>query len=245
MGKLDGRAAIVTGGGTGIGQAIAETLAGEGASVVVTGRRKEALAAIERGSPERVRHIVSDVAKRGDPARVVAFALEKFGRIDVLVNNAGAFVRKPLIETSDDDIAQMLAVNVGGVLALSREAVPHLARSKGCIINVSSAAGLYAKPHLSAYGASKAAVHHLTRVLAVELGGMGVRVNAVAPGLTRTEMTDPIFADPKRLDLLVSNTALGRAGEPEDVARVVVFLATDEASWVTGQTIAASGGLFL
>jgi NAD(P)-dependent dehydrogenase (short-subunit alcohol dehydrogenase family) len=245
MGRLDGRGALITGGGTGIGKAIAEQLIGEGAKVVVAGRRKEPLDVLEQQFGDCARSFVCDVAKRGDPAKAVAFAIEQLGRLDVLVNNAGLFIRKPLAETSDEDISAMLETNIRGVLSLSREALPYLSRAKGSIINVSSAAGIYAKPHLSAYGASKAGVHQLTRILAVELGPMGIRVNAVAPGLTRTEMTAPIFEDPKRLEPMIANTALRREGEPEDVARIVLFLATDEAAWVTGQTIAASGGLFL
>jgi NAD(P)-dependent dehydrogenase (short-subunit alcohol dehydrogenase family) len=245
MGRLDDKTAIVTGGATGIGRAIAERFVAEGAQVVVTARRSEPLEALEGRHPGRIAQIASDVAARGDPARVVAFALERFGRLDVLVNNAGLFVKKPLAETTDDEIGAMLDVNVRGVLAFAREASDALERTRGAIINISSAAGIYAKPNLAAYAASKAAVHQLTRVLAVELGPRGVRVNAIAPGLVRSEMTAPIFADEARLGALLANTALGRAGEPEDIANAALFLASDQGAWITGQTIAASGGLFL
>src|SRR5262249_39145562 len=129
--------------------------------------------------------------------------------------------------------------------SLSREAVPALARTKGCIINISSAAGSYVRADLSAYGAAKAAIHHATKILAVELGPLGIRCNAVAPGLTRSEMTDPIFGAPGALRSLLGHTALGRVGERGDIARVGAFPASDEAGWVTGQTIAVSGGLLL
>lgn len=245
MERLAGKVALVTGGGSGIGLAITEAFVRDGGRVVVTGRRRDPLDAVESRFPGRIAAVSADVRARGDSARALAITLERFGNLDILVNNAGIFSRAPLGETEDDAIAEMLDVNFRGVLSWSRDALPHLAARKGCIVNVSSAASLYARPGLAAYGGSKAALNHATRILAAELGPMGVRVNAVAPGLTRTEMTAPILEDPARLDRMLSQTALGRIGEPEDIAKVVVFLASDDAAWVTGQTIAASGGLFL
>ena len=245
MGKLDGKVAWVTGGGTGIGLAIVEAFVAAGAKVFASGRRKPPLEALTRRFPEAVATTQADVSQAGEPQRAVALALARLGRLDILVNNAGVFRRKPLVETTDEDLTELLAVNLRGTLACVREALPHLAAAKGCIINISSEAGVYARPGLVAYGATKAAVNHATRSLAAELGPMGIRVNAVAPGLTRTDMTAAIFGDAERLRYFTSNTALGRVGEPADIARVVLFLASDDAAWVTGQRISATGGLFL
>jgi meso-butanediol dehydrogenase/(S,S)-butanediol dehydrogenase/diacetyl reductase len=241
--RLAGKVALVTGGGTGIGRAIVETLAEQGARVVALGRRPEPLEELARRLGDRVAPLSADVTR--DRRRAVEFALERFGQLDVLVNNAGSFLKAPLAQTSDEQIAEMLAVNVQAPLSLAREAIPPLAKTRGCIITISSAAGSYVRADLSAYGAAKAAMHHATKILAVELGPLGIRCNAVAPGLTRSEMTEPIFGAPGALKFFLEHTALGRVGEPEDVARVVAFLASDEAGWVTGQTIAASGGLLL
>jgi 3-oxoacyl-[acyl-carrier protein] reductase len=243
--KLSGKVALVTGGGSGIGRSIVERLVEDGARVIAVGRRTEPLDALTKKYPGKVSSFSADVTKSVDARKAVAFALQHLARLDILVNNAGAFVRKPLGETSDDEILAMLDVNVRGPLSFCREAAPHLEAHKGCIINISSAAGIYARPQLIAYGTAKAALHHATKLLAVELGPRAIRVNALAPGLIRSEMTDPILADPARTQTFISLTALGRVGEPDDVAAVVSFLASDDARWITGQTIAVSGGLLL
>ena len=243
MGRLTGKVALVTGGGTGIGRGIVEALVEQGARVVAMGRRPAPLEELAHRLGDRVAPLSADVTRDGP--RAIEFALERFSQLDVLVNNAGSFLKAPLAKTSDTQIAEMLAVNVQAPLALSREAIPALAKTRGCIVTVSSAAGSYVRADLSAYGAAKAAMHHATKILAVELGPLGIRCNAVAPGLTRSEMTGPIFDAPGALKFFLDNTALGRVGEPADVARVVAFLASDEAGWVTGQTIAVSGGLLL
>jgi len=241
--RLARKVALVTGGGTGIGRAIVEALVEQGARVVAVGRRPEPLFELAHRLGDRVAVLSADVTR--ESRRAIEFAIERFSQLDVLVNNAGSFLKAPLAQTSDAQIAEMLAVNVQAPLSLSREAVSALARTKGCIINISSAAGSYARADLSAYGAAKAAMHHATKILAVELGPLGIRCNAVAPGLTRSEMTEPIFDAPSALKFFLEHTALGRVGEPADIARVVAFLASDEAGWVTGQTIAVSGGLLL
>jgi NAD(P)-dependent dehydrogenase (short-subunit alcohol dehydrogenase family) len=243
MGKLEHKTALVTGGARGIGLGITELLVAEGARVMITARKDVGALAARFGNS--VRLITADVTIPGDPRRAVEAAVAELGRLDILVNTAGAFVRKPLLETTDQEIDEMLAVNTKGALVFIREAIPHLSATKGAIVNVTSAAALYAKPNLAAYGSAKAALHHATKILASELGPLGIRVNSVAPGLTRSDMTQPIFEDAARLDAFIAQTALGRAGEPIDIARVVAFLASADASWVTGQTIAASGGLLL
>jgi len=245
MSTFQGKVALVTGGGSGIGKSVAETFAREGAKVVVTGRRLDPLQALSARYPESIAFVQADVTKSGDARKAVDFTVEKFGRLDVLVNNAGTFVHKPLVETTDEDIAHVFAVNVSGVLAFSREAVPHLQKVKGNIVTISSAVGTGVMPNSSAYSGTKAAVDHISRVLAVELGPVGIRVNVVSPGVTKTDMAAPLLQDDGFTAGIVGQTPLGRIGLPEDIANVVSLLASDKAGWVTGQVVTASGGLLL
>jgi NAD(P)-dependent dehydrogenase (short-subunit alcohol dehydrogenase family) len=238
------KVALITGGGTGIGRGIAQSLRAGGAKVVVVGRREAPLAALAAEDPE-IAYTTADVTKSEEVRAAIEFTRERFGRLDLLVNNAGVFVAKPHVETSDEEIARLLAVNVGGVLTASREALSSLSETKGSIVNISSVVGTGVGAGMVTYSATKAAVDHLTRVLAAEVGPSGVRVNAVSPGLTRTDMAEPILADEASKTGMVSQTPLGRLGEPEDIARVVTFLASDAAAWVTGQVVASSGGLML
>jgi NAD(P)-dependent dehydrogenase (short-subunit alcohol dehydrogenase family) len=235
--------ALVTGGGTGIGRAVARALLAEGARVVVIGRREQPLAALaaEFGGP--VSYLAGDVTERGGPARAVRHAVEGYGRLDALVNCAGFASLRPLAETDDDDLERVMAVNVRGLLATTREAVPHLARTGGSVVNISSTIARASMPGSAAYAGSKAAVERITSALAVELGPLGVRVNAVAPGLTRTDMS--AGAPPEVVEAMVAQTPLGRIGEPDDIAKAVVFLASNDASLVTGQVLQSSGGLML
>lgn len=244
MSKLAGKVALITGGGTGIGRAIALALRAEGAQVVVVGRREAPLAALA-ADDDGIAYATADVTQSAEVRAAVAFAVERFGHLDLLVNNAGTGLVKPLVETDDAEIDQVLRVNVGGVLIAAREALPALVTRKGAIVNVGSVVADGVIPGMVTYSASKAAVAHLTRVLAAEVGPQGVRVNAVAPGLTRTDMAAEFIDDPAVREGMVGQTPLGRVGEPEDVARVVSFLASPEAGWVTGQVLAASGGLML
>ena len=242
--SLSGKVAIITGGGTGIGRATAEAFVAAGARVVLVGRREAPLAELATLHDGMIKYIQADVSKSGNSKLIIDFALESFGRLDIQVNNAAAATVKPLSMISDDEIDEMLAANIKGVLALCRDATPALEESQGSIINLSSVAGQSAIPGFSAYAATKAGVDRITRILASELGPMGIRVNAVAPGLTRTDM---LTATPQEvLDKLVGEaTALRRLGEPEDVARSIAWLASDNAGWVTGQVVQASGGLLL
>ena len=171
--------------------------------------------------------------------------MEQFGGLDVLVNNAAACTMRPLANLTDEEISAMLDVNVKGTLMGIREALPHLGARQGCVVNVTSVTARAATPAMSAYGGSKAAVEHLTRCLAVELGPAGVRVNVVAPGMTLTPMLaanmdqqgDRPGGEPTR--------PLRRVGTPEDVAEAVLFLASEQAAWITGQVVQSSGGLSL
>jgi NAD(P)-dependent dehydrogenase (short-subunit alcohol dehydrogenase family) len=253
--RFEDKVILVTGAGTGIGRAVACGFAREGARVALVGRRAEALeeTAREIGDRKRALCLPCDISQPGEPGRIVSRVAQAFGTLNVLVNNAATFFRKRLAETSDEDLSVAYRTNVIAPLALAREALPHLRSatpsceggSGGCIINVSSTAANIAKPTLAAYSSSKLALEQATRTLAVELGPEGIRVNCVAPGMTSTDMIADLRADPDRLAAYVGSTPLGRVGEPGEVALAVLFLASDDARWITGQIVQVSGGFQL
>jgi 3-oxoacyl-[acyl-carrier protein] reductase len=243
MSRFANKVALVTGGGTGIGRAVAEALVAEGAKVVVTGRREEPLKQLAGKYPEAVRYVSTDVTEKGAPAAAVRFVIEQFDRLDVLVNNAGVGTLAPLVELDDDALEQVLSVNVRGVLVTTREAIPHLGKSGGAVVNISSTLAQASMPGAAAYSGSKAAVERITSALAAELGPHAIRLNSVAPGLTETDMSSDVPRE--MLDGMIAQTPLGRLGRPEDIAKAVVFLASDDASWITGQVLQSSGGLML
>ena len=243
MSRFANKVALVTGGGTGIGRAVAEALVAEGAKVVVTGRREEPLKQLAGQYPAAGRYVTTDVTEKGAPANAVRFAIEQFDRLDVLVNNAGMGTLAPLVELDDDALEQTLSVNVRGVLITTREAIPYLSKSGGAVVNISSTLAQASMPGASAYSGAKAAVERITSALAAELGPQGIRLNSVAPGVTETDMSAGIPQE--ILDGMIAQTPLGRLGRPEDIAKAVVFLASDDASWITGQVLQSSGGLML
>ncbi len=236
--------AAVTGGGSGIGREIAHRFAAEGASVAVIGRRAEPLAESVAPYPDRALTVTADVAEVGAAATIVAEIVERFGRLDVLVNNAARWHDRPVEDESDESIVSSLMINQFGPLALTRESIPHLREVRGCIVNVSSTGTRVPLPGNAVYAGTKAALEQMTRNLAVELGRDGIRVNAVAPGATETEMFTPTLT-PERERAIVKQIPLGRLGVPSDIAPVVLFLASDDAAWVTGQTIQVAGGQML
>jgi len=248
MGKLDGRVAIVTGASKGIGASIARHLAGEGAAVVVNYASSKADAdrvvnGITRGGGRAVA-VQADVAKQVDVARLFAETKAAFGRLDVLVNNAGIYEFLPLEAITEEHFHRQFDVNVLGILLASREALKHFDATGGSIINISSAASTLAPATASVYSASKAAVDALTRSLAKELGPRNVRVNAINPGMVETEgLKRAGFDDGDFRKRMEAQTPLGRIGEPGDIAPAAVFLASGDSGWITGETLGVAGGL--
>jgi 3-oxoacyl-[acyl-carrier protein] reductase len=244
---LAGRVAIITGGSRGIGLASARLLAEDGASVVVSGRDADRLKAatreIEAGGTTVV-GIVADAAKREDADRLVEATRERFGRIDVLVNNAGMTRDQLLVRMKDDDFDQVLDTNLRGVFFMTRAVGKLMMRQRsGRIINVSSTAGVMGNAGQVNYSAAKAGVIGLTKAAARELAHWKILVNAVAPGLIETDMSASLPADAR--ETLLGQVPLKRIGEAHEVAEVVRFLAGDGAAYITGQTIHVNGGLYM
>ena len=248
---LAGKVAIVTGGTRGIGLAIARSLAEDGASVVVSGRdaarldaavkELESLGASALGP---VLGLIADAAKREDADRLVEATRERFGRIDVLVNNAGITRDQLLVRMKDDDWDQVLDTNLRGVFLMTRAVGKVMMRQKGGrIINIASAAGAMGNPGQVNYSAAKAGVIGLTKASGRELAHWNILVNAVAPGLIETDMAAAIPAEAR--EAMLQQVPLKRIGQGREVAEVVRFLAGDGASYITGQTIHVNGGLYV
>ena len=244
---LAGRVVIITGGTRGIGLASARLLAEDGASVVVSGRDAGRLEAVTReleAAGKAILSVAADVAKREDADRLVEAAREGFGRIDVLVNNAGMTRDQLLVRMKDDDWDQVLDTNLRGVFLMTRAVGKVMMRQRsGRIINVSSTAGIMGNAGQVNYSAAKAGVIGLTKAAARELAHWNILVNAVAPGLIETDMSAGLPAEAR--DLLLGQVPLKRIGDAREVAEVVRFLAGDGAGYITGQTIHVNGGLYM
>lgn len=248
--KFENKVVLITGGGTGIGKATAVAFIAEGAKVVIAGRRQSVLEATAKELGEStpgasVHFVVGDVSKSGEPKAIVDETIAKYGQLDVLVNNAGTWLMAPLGETSDEEIERVYRTNVFATLALCREALPYLSKTKGSVINISSTVSRGVMAGTSVYASSKAAVDHATRNLAAEYGPSGVRFNVVAPGGTTTDMTTELLSDGQMREMMIGMTPMGRIGEPSDIAKAVLLLASDDAGWITGQIVQVSGGMML
>lgn len=243
--KLEGRVALVTGSSRGIGAAIAERMATDGASVVVNyvKAQKEAEAVAERVRGAGVRAMVAkaDVGDVGEAVRLVQDAVKQLGRLDIVVNNAVMIDKEPLGAIDPARVRASFAANVEGVIATVQAAIAHLPSDGGRVINISSLAATHALPGMSVYTATKGALDAMTRVWARELAPKGITVNAVAPGPVDTDAMRENADDAARAYFL-QRTPLGRIGVPDDIADVVAFLASPDARWVTGQVLAVTGG---
>ena len=241
---LEGRTALVTGASRGIGAATALALDRAGARVALVARDSEALLATARQCEHEPVIVAGDLGQLDAPAAFAAQVLGELGGVDVLVNNAALAARLATVDTDAALIDQMLAVNVRAPLLLIAALVPSMIeRGGGSIINLSSVSGIVGTPRRAAYAASKGALDAATRSLAIELGPSGIRVNSVAPGVVDTALWAKNKTVPGVVETIESQTPLRRWAHPEDIANVIVFLASDAARFITGETICADGGM--
>jgi glucose 1-dehydrogenase len=255
---LEGKNVLVTGGSSGIGQAIAVRFAEQGANVAINyltqpeeahDTEEQVHACVRRVQQEGVRDVLvgGDVSSEQDVVRMVGEAVDGLGGLDILVNNAGIQISRPTEELSSDDFDRVLAVNLRGSFLCAREAIRHfLAEDKsGSIVNISSVHQLIPKPGYLGYSASKGGMQNLTRTLALEYAGRGIRVNGIGPGATVTPINRAWIDDPEKRAQVEEHIPMQRAGDSDEMAGVTAFLASDDAAYITGQTIFVDGGLTL
>ena len=243
--RVAGKAALVTGAGSGIGRAAAVTLAREGARVIAadidatSGQETAAIISQTGGLAFFVR---ADVSRADEVQAMVTVAVEKFGRIDILHNNAGVALRYALADQDESGWDRSLDVNLKSVYLCSKYAIPHMLERGGSIIHTASVTGIVGVRNRAVYSATKGAIVILTRNMALDYARYRIRVNCVCPGFTRTALIERLLQDPARTQRLTEMHPLGRLGTPEDIANTVLFLASDEASWITGQALVVDGG---
>jgi glucose 1-dehydrogenase len=258
MRGVRGKNVLVTGGSSGIGQAIAVRFAEHGANVAINYLRRpdearetadQVHACVAKVQQEGVRDVLvgADVSKEDEVVRMVGEAIEGLGGVDVLVNNAGIQISRPSDELSSADFDKVLAVNLRGAFMCAREAIKHLLEEEraGSIVNISSVHQLIPKPDYLGYSVSKGGMQNLTRTLALEYAGRGIRVNGIGPGATITPINSAWIEDPVKKEMVESHIPMARAGTADEMAGVTCFLASDDAAYITGQTIFVDGGLTL
>jgi len=242
--RLDGHVAVVTGAGAGIGRGIARVFSGAGASIVVSDLKAEtaqAVAAEIVADGGEAVGFACDVTKEADLEAVVKTALDRFGKLSILVNNAGGGGPKPF-DMPMDTFRWAYELNIFSLFRLTQLAAPHMAAAgEGAVLNISSMAGENKNTRMASYASSKAAVNHLTRNIAFDLGAMGIRVNAIAPGAIKTDALASVLT-PEIETAMLKHTPLGRLGEAEDIAYAALFLCAPASSWISGQVLTVSGG---
>jgi 3-oxoacyl-[acyl-carrier protein] reductase len=246
MTDLTGKVAVVTGASKGIGAGIAKTLAAAGAAVVVNYSSDKqgadtTVSMIEQKGGKAVA-VQGNVSQAADVDRLFAETQKAYGRLDILVNNAGVFSFAPLEAIAEDEFHRQFNINVLGTILTIQEAVKHFGESGGSIVNLTSVASVSAMPTSAVYSASKSAVDTLTRIFAMELAPQKIRVNAVAPGMTQTEGFTAMGLPEDMQAAMTASIPMGRIGQPADIAQSVLFLASEDSSWITGERITASGG---
>jgi NAD(P)-dependent dehydrogenase (short-subunit alcohol dehydrogenase family) len=242
--RLQDRVAVVTGAAQGIGHACVRRFASEGAKVVLADLHQAAGSALATSIPGAL-FVMADVSRRTDVEALVAHALERLGRIDVLVNNAGITHACDFLDLAEEDFDRVLAVNLKSMFLCGQAVARAMVKDgvRGAIVNMSSANAVLAIPNQVPYGVSKGGVNQLTKVMAVALAPHGIRVNGIGPGTILTELAKKaVLTDDAARRKILSRTPLGRCGEPEEIAAVAAFLASDDASYLTGQTIYPDGG---
>lgn len=241
---MSGKIALITGGGTGIGKGIAEEFLKLGAIVVLTGRRLAALQEAQKSLGDNCHIIVNDVTEKEEHPALLKKIEEEIGALDILVNNAGKHNKNFALETSDADFQAVIDTNLNSVFALTRAALKYMVpRRKGSIINISSMTAFYGIPQVVAYSSSKTALIGLTRTLAVEYSGKGIRINAIAPGFIDSKMLrGAMDKDPERKQKVLGRTPAGKFGDPSDIGKAAVYLASDASSYVTGICLPVDGG---
>ena len=239
MARLTGKTAVITGASAGIGAAIAERFVEEGASVILTDLAEDSGVALAKRLGQRF--LRADMASTADRDALFEDVASTWGRLDILVNNAGITHAAELNELTEEGFDRVIAVNVKAA-TFATQAAARLMQEGGSIINLSSVNAVLAIPNQISYAISKGAIRQLTNVTAVALAPRGIRVNAIGPGTIMTEMGKSVMASEEQRQRILSRTPLGRVGDPEEIASIAAFLASDEASYITGQTIYADGG---
>ena len=240
---VEGKVVLVTGGGSGIGRAIAQAFLANGARVAVSGRTRSRLEETLAGHPEdRVLAVEADVSRDEDVATMIGAVVGHFGSLDVVVNNAAAYTSGRFEDLSLDAWEALRSTNIDGFVHVVRHALPELERSGGNVVVVGSVSGMRGDWGQAAYNATKAAIMNFVQSLALDHGERGVRFNAVVPALTITDLTRAVEEDEQALAKAVDRIALGRPGQPEDIAPAVLFLASDDAAYITGAWLAVDGG---
>ncbi|HEX4606258.1 MAG TPA: glucose 1-dehydrogenase [Candidatus Angelobacter sp.] len=241
--RLEKKTAIVTGGGSGIGKAIAQAFVREGAQVIIAGRDGKKLALAEAEIGGDCAAVAADISHAGAVGKLAATALERFKRINILVNNAAVLLPGTAESLREEDFDLTLSINVRGLWLLSRAVLPHMrAAGGGSIINIGSVLGLLGARNRVAYSASKGAVAAITRAMALDHAAENIRVNCISPGIVETDLVAKFNTDENARRLRVAMHPMGRFGQPADVASAAVFLASDESRWTTGSTLTVDGG---